>query len=524
MISSGNSELAEYFRLRAPKEHGYTLQLPPLIQSRGCIESNESQSSKIPSELAELRHLARCEVIDLAKQYSDRYLDADIVTDSNRIVMSGHQPTLFHPGVWFKNWALGSVAKSNEALAINLVVDNDLCSDSSVLCPQHDQQGNAKLKRVRFDRADAAVPFEMRRVVDDEMFASFGNRLAESIRNIVANPLVEDLWPEVMGAASLESLPARIAAGRHRLERSFGLQNLELPISLLASTRSFASFAKLVVEHSNRLIEIHNNSLLAYRKVNRVRSQSHPVPKLESEGSWNELPFWVWTKDNPRRRRLFSSYAGGLIQLTDRENWSVSSSAKNFVDSFQDWNRIDSEAFIRPRALTTTMFSRLFASDLFLHGIGGAKYDQLNDQIIRRFFDFEPPRFMTLTATMKLPIQHDAVTEADVAALKTQLRSLRYHPELQFPDEELTDRKRQLLVSRPQSGSRKVWHDEIESVNQQLFSRLSSRRNELESLVSEAKEAIPSSKIFGSREFSFALFPRNLVEDLRAASALEIAD
>jgi hypothetical protein len=46
----------------------------------------------------------------------------------------------------------------------------------------------------------------------------------------------------------------------------------------------------------------------------------------------------------------------------------------------------------------------------------------------------------------------------------------------------------------------------------------------LESLVSEAKEAIPSSKIFGSREFSFALFPRNLVEDLRAASALEIAD
>ena len=32
---------------------------------------------------------------------------------------------------------------------------------------------------------------------------------------------------------------------------------------------------------------------------------------------------------------------------------------------------------LRSRALTTTMFVRLFLADAFLHGIGGAKYDEV---------------------------------------------------------------------------------------------------------------------------------------------------
>ena len=41
---------------------------------------------------------------------------------------------------------------------------------------------------------------------------------------------------------------------------------------------------------------------------------------------------------------------------------------------------------LRTRALTTTMFSRFLLGDLFIHGIGGAKYDELGDEIARRFF------------------------------------------------------------------------------------------------------------------------------------------
>ena len=46
---------------------------------------------------------------------------------------------------------------------------------------------------------------------------------------------------------------------------------------------------------------------------------------------------------------------------------------------------------LRTRALTTTMFARYLLGDLFIHGIGGAKYDELGDEIARGFFGIEPP-------------------------------------------------------------------------------------------------------------------------------------
>ena len=46
-----------------------------------------------------------------------------------------------------------------------------------------------------------------------------------------------------------------------------------------------------------------------------------------------------------------------------------------------------------PRA-DDDQFSRFMLGDLFIHGIGGAKYDELGDEIARRFFGIEPPGFL----------------------------------------------------------------------------------------------------------------------------------
>ena len=48
---------------------------------------------------------------------------------------------------------------------------------------------------------------------------------------------------------------------------------------------------------------------------------------------------------------------------------------------------------LRTRALTTTLFARLFLADLFVHGIGGAKYDAMTDQICERLFGMKAPSF-----------------------------------------------------------------------------------------------------------------------------------
>ena len=38
---------------------------------------------------------------------------------------------------------------------------------------------------------------------------------------------------------------------------------------------------------------------------------------------------------------------------------------------------------LRPRALTLTIWARLLIADLFVHGIGGAKYDRISDTMRR---------------------------------------------------------------------------------------------------------------------------------------------
>jgi hypothetical protein len=53
--------------------------------------------------------------------------------------------------------------------------------------------------------------------------------------------------------------------------------------------------------------------------------------------------------------------------------------------------------------LTLTMFLRLCCVDQFVHGIGGARYDQVTDRIIASHFRMEPPRFSVATGTLYLP-------------------------------------------------------------------------------------------------------------------------
>ena len=108
---------------------------------------------------------------------------------------------------------------------------------------------------------------------------------------------------------------------------------------------------------------------------------------------------------------------------------------------------------IRSRALITTLFARLVLSDLFIHGIGGAKYDQVTDELARRFFGLQPPKFATMSATLRLPIDLPADRPDEEPELRHEIRELQYHPERFLPPlEELLPQQRphveRLLVEK----------------------------------------------------------------------------
>jgi hypothetical protein len=75
--------------------------------------------------------------------------------------MGGHQPDLFHPGVWLKNFAIDAYARRLGGTAINLIVDTDYCRSTSVGVPVGTPE-SARLEYVPFDRDGPPVAWEER--------------------------------------------------------------------------------------------------------------------------------------------------------------------------------------------------------------------------------------------------------------------------------------------------------------------------------------------------------------------------
>ncbi len=170
---------------------------------------------------------------------------------------------------------------------------------------------------------------------------------------------------------------------------------------------------------------------------------------------------------------------------------------------------------LRPRALLTTMYARLVLSDLFLHGIGGGKYDQLGDLIIQQFFGVEPPQFMVISATIQLPgFRTDATPDKrlnEIRRIKRAIRDTRYQAERFVEDAKLdpkdVDQKRQLLSKVPSRGEKTAWHRELEEVNRRLSLQLSQVRADLQLRLEEVQRELASATLLSSREHPFCLFP-----------------
>jgi hypothetical protein len=181
---------------------------------------------------------------------------------------------------------------------------------------------------------------------------------------------------------------------------------------------------------------------------------------------------------------------------------------------------IEKDITFAPRALITTMYARLVLSDLFIHGIGGAKYDEVTDEIIRRFFGIEPPKYITATATFRLPIERPQVTIEDVRELAQKLRDVRYRPEsflrdaltMQVPGlrdslQALADEKREYVRTHNLRRCEEQVFSRLDTINRAMHDLLKPVEQELHAQQAQLADDLRRAQLLGSREFSFVLFP-----------------
>jgi hypothetical protein len=133
--------------------------------------------------------------------------------------------------------------------------------------------------------------------------------------------------------------------------------------------KEYSEFFIEIYEKDKLFRELFNSILDEYRAEFKFRYRNYPFPRLEPE----ELPFWIL--DNGVRKRCFKKE----VRLSDLK-----------------------AGRILPRAITVTLFLRIYKFDLFIHGVGAANYEWVTDRLIERFFNKEVPPYIVVSGTFLL--------------------------------------------------------------------------------------------------------------------------
>ena len=526
-------EHLEYRRLRAPQTAGTALVDPPWREVSDAVAENRRRVGACDYDFqgrswAQLAQQARAELVTAAQQWTVQYRDlpARQPAAATSLFLAGHQPQLFHPGVWFKNFALGELARRHGALAINLVIDSDTIKTAAVRVPTG-SASRPQVVQVPLDETGPPIPFEERPIHDAALFRSFGRRAAERIRPLVQEPLLDTFWPLVQARAEATgNLGAALAQARHQLEGVWGADTLEIPQSHVCELPAFAWLMAHLLAHLPRLRMIYNEVVAEYRRTHHIRSTAHPVPDLAVDGDWLEAPFWIWTTAEPRRRRLFARQRDEELLLTNRHGLEIAlplSADSDPTAAVEQLLGLSHQGIkIRSRALVTTLWARLVLSELFVHGIGGAKYDQVTDALLAQFFGVQPPRYSIVSATLHLPIPHTPVRADEVPALDQQLRHLTYHPERSLASEEAAARRddgvlelieaKRHWIRTPQTPENAATRfAEFHRINAALQPSVAAERQALLERREQLTVALRSEAILASREYPFCLFPAEML-------------
>jgi hypothetical protein len=461
--------------------------------------------------------------MDAAASYLARAGQPARSSTSTSLIMAGHQPELFHPGVWVKNFAIAGLAANDGSTAVHLIADHDTVKSSLLHLPVvvPGQPDQTRLASLPFDKWEGEVPYEDRTVHNEDVFLSVPEHAAALMHNWGFEPFLDSFWQAVKAQAARTSLLGeRFVAARRAFERSWGCHNLEVPVSHACRTEAFAWFACHVLLNLASFHAAHNQCLAEHRHKNGIRSRNHPVADLTVESEWHELPFWAWRAVEPTRRRLFVRKSPAGFELrSGRESWPtlpVPETGRE-TELVRAWQQLERNGFkVRSRALTNTLFARWFVADLFVHGIGGGKYDELTDAIARRFYGVEPPGYLVLSATLLLPLPTYSQRPKDCCDLKRRLRDLHFNPDrhLSQPDanrpdiQRLLQEKRSLIdrESADKSGRRSRF-EAFRALNAKLRPLILEQSSQIDSRLGRCRSEVESNRIVQRRDYAFCFFP-----------------
>jgi hypothetical protein len=437
--------------------------------------------------------------------------------------MTGHQPELFHPGVWVKYFLLQRIAEELGATAVDVVVDSDGYDTLAMTAPCMAPEVRRCRQYLAIGSTDScyacsSVPSSS----DLDQFCSAGDQLLSTLPAPSVRRHFREFCAGLRSAAhDAVNLSELLTFARRRYEAAAGTDYLELPVTHLVRGEAYARFVADIALDAHRFTTAYNGELTEYRALSRTRSAAQPFPDLTVSVSRYELPFWGLK--GARRETIWAEVTNDSVRLVAGEEVVAvlppdGASAARLIQ--------ESGVLIAPKAVALTMFLRLFCCDLFIHGVGGGRYDAVTDGICRRYYRIEPPPFAVASLTMYLPLGAHAVTDEEIAAAKERLNRLEHNPnallgEVEFDEEAEREEARALAAEKKSlieqialpDADKKHLGGRIREVNARLAELLAPLKAEYEAELAALEAQMKAQEVFTDRGYPFCYWSPEEVAD-----------
>lgn len=532
------------YRYQAPTQHGQTLLVPGLPQMLRDLQNNIDSLSAagcriLSRPLAGLRPSTRTELLAQAVHYH-RLLQLPPLEPvfDQPLIVTGHQPGFHHPGILIKYLLAHHLAQSAGSVALNLIVDSDLPPSLSLPLPVHTPNG-LTIQNIPLADFNPALPWQDQPLPTPDQLHSFLDQLEHTDVPAPIAPALKTLSGTLTECLPLSnSVPVLFTLLHRRLAAPLAIQWLDLPVSLLSQSESFARFACDLILRAPEFHRCYNLALEDFRRAGKIRNASQPLPNLKGShesgqpGRPLELPLWLFAPRQPRRP-LFICVQNGDILIRDHQSALCRLPAGLLADPEQGPAALPAalrahRLQLRPRALALTAFTRLFLADYFIHGIGGAVYDQVTDRLIRMFYRIAPPAFACASATLHLPLGQgappDQISE-QIRQTRHTLRDLDFNPQRYLADalpqppaeaahlEKLQQDRLQAIQTddrlrqfRAAAELRRQNFQQLRRLNQQLKMHLGPLDRRLRITLADLEHRLHQARLTHHREFPFVLF------------------
>ena len=517
-------------RTTIPTGHGEVLAEPAYEQWAALIQDNVTRSRDWTFELcgepvSAVRAQARAEALERAREFSARLgVPVRDASTQDLLVVTGHQPEIYHPGIWIKDFLLQRLSEDTGAAAIDVVVDSDSFDTVEVHSP-------CLRPDVRVCRAFLAVGtvdgcYACTPVPPPDAIRMFCAAAAEHLATLPA-PAIGHHFARFCtdleaAAADAHDLGELLTMARRRFEAPAGTDYLELPVTSMARSRAFATLVAHMALHADEFARVYNGALADYRDRTGVRTPAQPFPDLRCEEGLIELPLWHLRDGG--RTTVWARTGAVPALVADGDVLCELGECGEAVETI-----MGSQLVPAPKALTLTMFTRLLVADFFIHGVGGGKYDQVTDDVFRRFFGIEPPAYAVASMTVYLPLGAHVVRDEEIEQAAMTLNRIKHNPdqmldEVEFETAEehsraaaLAQEKSDLVEEiRATDADRKTIGRKIREVNDELAAMLAPIERQLQDELAQLRQLREASEILTDRTYPYCFWsPQEIADKAR---------